>query len=118
MLDHNVYKLCEIQLKSNIKDEDIVENLTKLQETLEANERILSSFEKYEKEILSGTLKPGSMHTEKFWKEHYKKFEANQFKYIKLLVKMLDENNNTTTNIALACNDIGEFCRWNRYGAE
>jgi len=94
MIDNNVLKLIEICLKSNIDDQIIIDNLKNLGEVLEQNERILSSFEKYEKEILSGTLKWGPMHTEKFWKEHFKKFENNQFKYIKELVNMLTESDN------------------------
>lgn len=56
------------------------------------------------------------MHSEKFWKEHYKKFENNQFKYIKELVNMLNESDNQ--NKAIACNDLGEFCRFHHYGAK
>lgn len=44
-------------------------------EILEKNIRILTSYEKYEKEINMQLLEWSPVHTEKFWKENVKKFE-------------------------------------------
>ena len=41
-------------MKTNIKDENLKEDLEKVGETLEKNLIILTSFEKYAKEIMTG----------------------------------------------------------------
>lgn len=41
--------------------------------------KILTSFEKYVKELESDELEWGPIHAEKFWKENYKRFEENDF---------------------------------------
>jgi V-type H+-transporting ATPase subunit H len=43
----------------------------------------LRSFEKYQKEIESQSLEWGPIHSEKFWKENYKRFEDKDFFTIK-----------------------------------
>lgn len=60
--------------------------ITSLKDTgaiLESNIRILSSFDKYVKEINSETLEWSSVHNERFWKENAIKFEANDYQIIK-----------------------------------
>lgn len=79
------------------------------------------------------------VHTEKFWKENVKKFDDNDYrkiinetnqKYkllkmlilqcfpvlelIKKLVGLLDSDR--LKNVAIACYDIGEFCRFHPFG--
>lgn len=44
-------------------------------EILEKNIKILSSFEKYVKELNTDKLDWTPVHTEKFWKENVKRFE-------------------------------------------
>jgi len=83
MVDHEVIKVAENEAKKNIKDETFRENLNELIIILEQNARILSSMEKYEKEIATDQLHWGPCHTEKFWKAHVKKFEQNDFALIK-----------------------------------
>jgi len=48
--------------------------------------KILTSFEKYEKEIDSDNLEWGPIHSEKFWKENVKRFEDKDFLIIKYLI--------------------------------
>jgi hypothetical protein len=48
-----------------------------------ANSYAFSSLERYEKELLSGRLEWGFMHTEKFWREHAREFEKADFSLIK-----------------------------------
>ncbi len=50
---------------------------------LEGNIKILSSFDKYVKEVNSQLLEWSSVHTERFFKENYMKFENNDFLMIK-----------------------------------
>jgi V-type H+-transporting ATPase subunit H len=83
MVDNNLLKVVDNELRKNIKDEQLKDNLEKLAEILERNYRILSSFEKYNKEIQTDKLNWGPCHSEKFWKENVKKFEQNEYFLIK-----------------------------------
>lgn len=76
--------------------------------------KILTSFEKYEKEIDSDNLEWGPIHSEKFWKENVKRFEDKDFLIIKKLIKLLESDNEK--NVAIACYDLGEFCRFHPFG--
>lgn len=82
-MDNGLLKVVDNELRKNIKDEQLKENLEVLAEILERNYRILSSFEKYNKEITTDKLNWGPCHSEKFWKENVKKFEGNDFVLIK-----------------------------------
>lgn len=83
LVDNHLLKLVDNELRKNIKDEVLKENLEFLAEVLERNYRILTSFEKYNKEINTDKLNWGPCHSEKFWKEHVKKFEQNDFALVK-----------------------------------
>lgn len=56
MVDAQLIKFIETTLKGNIKDEEILEDLHSVGQVLEQNLKILSSFEKYQKEINSKVL--------------------------------------------------------------
>jgi V-type H+-transporting ATPase subunit H len=83
MVDNNLLKVVDNELRKNFKDEVLRDNLEYLAEVLERNYRILSSYEKYNKEISTDKLSWGPCHSEKFWKENVKKFEGNDFGLIK-----------------------------------
>ena len=72
-------------MKGNIKDKDIIDDYEYVGGILEKNLKILSSFEKYNKEINTGVLEWNPVHTEKFWKENVKKFEDQDFLLIRFL---------------------------------
>ena len=68
------------------------------------------------KEIESGDLKWGSLHTNDFWEDNFKEFERDGFKYIKMLCEVVNRtepvnNSDKIDMIAVACFDIGEFAR-------
>ncbi|KAL4470236.1 hypothetical protein ABPG74_011847 [Tetrahymena malaccensis] len=114
MVDCDLLKLCETLLKGNIKDKEVVDDVTFLGEILEKNIKILTSFEKYIKEINLQQLEWSPVHTEKFWKENVKKFDENDYHLIKKLCDLLDSD--IPKNVAIACYDIGEFCRFHPFG--
>lgn len=72
--------------KGNIKDKDIIEDLDYVGTILEKNLKILSSFEKYVKEINTQVLDWSPVHSEKFWKENVKKFEDQDFLLIRYFI--------------------------------
>jgi V-type H+-transporting ATPase subunit H len=89
------------------------ENLEALEDVLERNYRILSSFEKYNKEISTNKLSWGPCHSENFWKENVKRFEVENFKLVTKLVELLESDDVPTR--AIACYDLGEFCRFHHF---
>lgn len=113
MNDNDLIKVVESESKKNLKDEQLKQNLETLLEDLEMNYRIASSYEKYIKELEMGTLKWGPCHSERFWKTNAKKFEHNEFQYIKKLIELLYSDKLSTQ--AVACYDLGEFCRFSPY---
>jgi V-ATPase subunit H len=90
-VDNHLLKLVDNELRKNIKDEVLKDNLEFLVEVLERNYRILTSFEKYNKEINTDKLNWGPCHSEKFWKEHVKKFELNDFGLVRYVDVLLQE---------------------------
>ena len=85
------------------------ENMTHLIDVMERNYKIFSSYEKFLKELETESLSFGPCHTSKFWKEHIKKTENNNFYVIEKLIKLLDSQDESTQ--AVACFDLGEFSR-------
>ncbi len=64
----------------NWEDEDVTAALEAMKEALAANIKLLSSWEKYKKEVLSGSLDWSPTHTsEQFWVENAAKFEERDF---------------------------------------
>ena len=60
----------------NWEDEDVGATLEWLKEKLADDIKLLSSWDKYKKEVLSGSLEWSPMHTsEQFWLENSPKFE-------------------------------------------
>eukprot|EP01017_Pseudomicrothorax_dubius_P029281 TRINITY_DN3543_c0_g1_i6.p1 TRINITY_DN3543_c0_g1~~TRINITY_DN3543_c0_g1_i6.p1 ORF type:complete len:172 (+),score=41.22 TRINITY_DN3543_c0_g1_i6:99-614(+) len=83
MVDCGLLKVVDTLLKGNIKDTELKEDLETMGTLLEKNLKILTSFEKYMKEITSANLEWSTVHSEKFWKDNVKKFEENDFNLIK-----------------------------------
>eukprot|EP00933_Yihiella_yeosuensis_P053782 TRINITY_DN52076_c0_g1_i1.p1 TRINITY_DN52076_c0_g1~~TRINITY_DN52076_c0_g1_i1.p1 ORF type:complete len:445 (-),score=106.94 TRINITY_DN52076_c0_g1_i1:174-1508(-) len=73
----------------------------------EVNE--LSNFDRYEKELQSGSLQWGFIHESKFWAENVLKFESNDFRALKVLASLLQSPSTDATTLAVACHDLGEF---------
>lgn len=55
------------------------ENIAYLTDIMEKNYKIFSSYEKFVKELETCKLTFGPCHTTKFWKEHIKKTENDNF---------------------------------------
>lgn len=110
MMDSRLLKIIDTLLKGNIKDEELIDMIKDVGTVLESNIRILSSFDKYVREITNEHLEWSSVHTERFWKENAIKFENNDFQMIKKLRHLLASK--SPQNVAIACYDLGEFSRF------
>lgn len=114
MVDNGLIKNIDLLLKGNLKDQDVIDDIKYVGEILEKNIKILTSFEKYVKELNNQSLSWSPVHSEKFWKENVKKFEENDFLLIRKLAEQLTSEN--TVSVAVACYDLGEFCRFHPFG--
>eukprot|EP00475_Leptophrys_vorax_P010104 TRINITY_DN16783_c0_g1_i1.p1 TRINITY_DN16783_c0_g1~~TRINITY_DN16783_c0_g1_i1.p1 ORF type:complete len:453 (+),score=36.40 TRINITY_DN16783_c0_g1_i1:112-1470(+) len=90
-------------------DEDLKEALEGLDAGLRHNLRVMSSFDKYRQEVLSGQLEWTPMHKDAaFWRENIMHFEDNDFQVLRALVSLLDSSHEPRT-LAVACHDLGQF---------
>jgi len=111
MIDYGIMKPLESLSGKNWGDEDIKQDLQLLQEALQKNIVILSSFDMYKKELLTGHLEWTPVHrSEKFWKENAHRFEEDNCKLLLDLKKLLTSSPDPLV-VAIACFDAGEFVR-------
>ncbi|CAI5537052.1 unnamed protein product [Closterium sp. Naga37s-1] len=97
-------------------DEDLKEALEALDVGLRHNLRVMSSFDKYRQEVLSGSLDWTPMHKDAaFWRENVMHFEDNDFQVLRALVALLDSSHEAKT-LAVACHDLGQFITYHPAG--
>jgi len=106
---YGLFPLLERLSEANFKDEDLKELVHEVQDRLRPFMRVMSSMERYKKELSTKTLMWGPVHTEKFWKKNFMNFEENEFILIKDLCGLLDSQDETT--VCVAAHDLGEFAR-------
>lgn len=75
--------------------------------SVEVNE--MSNFERYERELQTGKLSWGFIHSNKFWADNVLKFEQNDFRALKVLAGLLHGGSTDSETLAVACHDLGEF---------
>lgn len=79
-------------------DDDIVDMLSFVDEKLKEGIIIVSNFEKYKKEVMSGQLDWTPMHSsELFWRENVEKFEERDFQALRVLLKIIETNRDVGT---------------------
>jgi V-type H+-transporting ATPase subunit H len=69
----------------------------------------MSNFDRYERELRSGKLTWGFIHSSKFWGENVMKFDKNDFAALKSLRSILEDEDKDPVTLAVACHDVGEF---------
>jgi len=74
---------------SRSDDEDVVSDAESLQEALAANHRVLSSLERYDRELSTGRLSRSPVHTPVFWRENFAEFEAGGCRRLRRLRGLL-----------------------------
>lgn len=96
------------------RDAELYDDIREMTSQVGTRMMELSNFDRYEKELSSGALHWGFIHSDKFWAENVSKFEKEEFKPIRTLGALLTSTNNVT--LAVACHDIGEFVRLHPVG--
>jgi len=98
-------------------DEDIEDDLKALSESLEKNMIVLSSFDTYKEEILSGVLSWTPVHrSERFWRENVGRFEEDNFRILQVLLELIRSSDSSNLVLSVACYDLGEFVRFHPRG--
>jgi len=116
MIDPSYIRIIDGLSQKKWGDEDIVNDITALQESLNENLLRMSSFDMYKKEVMSGNLDWTPVHrSEKFWRENIFRFEENSFEVLGILLSLLKTSQNSRV-LAVACYDIGEFVRFHPKG--
>ena len=82
MVDNRLINEIDLIARRVIKDPDVVELVRDMGDLLQKSMKILSTYEKYLKELNRGELIPGITHSEKFWKENFRQFESNKFENV------------------------------------
>lgn len=92
-------------------DPDIVEDVESLHMLLADNFKEMTRWEVYQNEVETGQLQWGSTHTDAFFKENAKMMEGKDgdFNLVKILISLITSKDEDVA--AIACFDLGEFCR-------
>lgn len=112
VVDLGLHKIVAIRALQNWEDEDIPTLLEDLSRELRDHIQVLSNFELYRKEVVSGQLQWTPMHkSEQFWRENISKFEEKDFQVLKQLLKVVEGEGDAQT-LAVACHDVGCFIQY------
>lgn len=116
MIDAGAVRILDYFSARRWGDEDIVEDIDALREALAKDVQLMSSFDVYRREVLSGSLEWSPVHrSEKFWRENVHRLEENIYQVPKALVEIL-RTSSDAQNLTIACFDIGEFSRFHPRG--
>ncbi|KAL3671219.1 hypothetical protein V7S43_003151 [Phytophthora oleae] len=110
MIDSGLLKTLNNMRERKWADEDIVKGIQAVRDVLIREYKELNTMERYEKELRTGTLNWGLLHTDKFWKDNFMTFENKEFELIRLLIDLLESDDPKTVSVALF--DLGEFVRF------
>jgi V-type H+-transporting ATPase subunit H len=109
MVEDNIRDVVEQLESAKWRDSDLYDEIREACRLLSIETSALSSFDRYEKELQSGSLSWGFIHSQDFWKENVRQFEQNNGRAIRQLTALLCSNDVDSTTLAVACHDIGEF---------
>jgi len=116
MADLNVLKVLGVLQQGTWTDDELVTALENLEESLRSSVKDASTFDKYRKEVLSGTLEWSSMHTDSsFWRENITKFEQQNYQILRVLLKLMEVSKEPRT-LAVSCHDLGQFMQHHSSG--
>eukprot|EP00406_Dinophysis_acuminata_P008109 CAMPEP_0179236656 /NCGR_PEP_ID=MMETSP0797-20121207/14039_1 /TAXON_ID=47934 /ORGANISM="Dinophysis acuminata, Strain DAEP01" /LENGTH=442 /DNA_ID=CAMNT_0020943917 /DNA_START=55 /DNA_END=1384 /DNA_ORIENTATION=+ len=91
------------------RDAELYHDITEMQGLIATEVSQMSNFDRYERELQTGNLSWGFIHSTKFWAENVLKFEQNDFRALRSLADVLADRRTSPTTLAVACHDVGEF---------
>jgi len=97
-------------------DTDIVNDMTALGESLRDEQKLMSTFEVYHHEVLSGALQWTHVHSDDvFWRENVERMESNNMEVLRCLVRLLNQSSDPVV-LSIACNDLAMFVKYHPRG--
>jgi V-type H+-transporting ATPase subunit H len=111
MVHGKVLKTISLLQSRKFDDQDILEDMTYLDEKLQASVQDLSSFDEYVSELKSGRLEWSPVHkSERFWRENAVNFNERNYELLKILTRLLEVSKDPLI-LSVAVHDIGEYVR-------
>lgn len=96
----------------NFSDEEIIGDISFLQEELSKVLQNLSSFDEYHSEIVSGKLEWSPSHqSELFWKQNCHRFAEKDNEILKSLTRILCTSTSNQV-LSIACHDVGQYIKF------
>jgi len=98
------------------RDAELYEDIKSCSSKIAQQISVLSNFDRYERELHTGKLSWGFIHSERFWAENVKKFEKDDFRAVKTLCGLISQKTSSAETLAVTCHDLGEFARLHPIG--
>lgn len=111
MIACGLIKAITLLRERQFSDPDMIADIDTLHHLLQQNFKEMTRWEVYQNEVETGQLQWGSTHTEAFFKENAKMMEGSNgdFHIVKILISLISSKDEDIS--AIACFDLGEFCR-------
>ena len=111
MIACGLIKAITLLRERQFSDPDMIADIDTLHHLLQQNFKDMTRWEVYQNEVETGQLQWGSTHTEAFFKENAKMMEGTNgdFHLVKILISLISSKDEDIS--AIACFDLGEFCR-------
>ena len=106
--DNDILRLVRVYQNKHFVDPDLGKMIHETADTLRDGLKHLSLWDKYVREVKSGTLKFSISHkSEIFWKNHIERFGDGNYAILHDLKKLLKSDDEET--VVVACHDLGEY---------
>lgn len=111
MIACGLIKAIDLLRERQFSDPEMINDIDSLHHLLQQNFKDMTRWEVYQNEVETGQLQWGSTHTEAFFKENAKMMEGSNgdFHLVKVLISLVSSKDEDIS--AIACFDLGEFCR-------
>jgi len=118
MVEADVKRVVALRLDQEWGDPDITSALEFLRDEIADKATELSTFERYRKEVLGGSLAWTPLHTEQeFWMKNVNHFDEKDFLVLRALLKLLEQSPDATT-LAVGCHDLAQFIQHHPRGRQ
>lgn len=109
MVESNVLDVVQSLEFEKFRDNELYDDIRDMCGQISNEVQEMSNFESYDRELRTGKLSWGFLHSTKFWGENVMKFDQNDFCAVKELLACLVSPISDVETLAVACYDVGQF---------
>ncbi len=110
LLVSSALPLINFLLERKWSDDELIEDLQTLSETLQNASDSMTTFDQYLSELETGKLRSSPPHSsEQFWKLNISKFKEGDWKYLKELGSLISSKDSDKTTLSIGCSDIAKI---------